>query len=81
MNARPAIVSVPVLALAVVFAATVNDAVPLPDVAPPAVVIQVALLTAVHPQPAAVVTAVVPAPPIPATLCDVGDTLNAQLPL
>jgi hypothetical protein len=74
-------VTVPVRALVDVFAAMVNDAVPLPDVVPLGVVIQVALLTELHPHPAAVVTAVLPEPPVAAMFCDAGDRLNAQVPL
>jgi hypothetical protein len=47
-----------------VSAATVYPTVPLPlPEAPEAIVIHAALLTAVHPQPAAAVTGTVPAPP------------------
>jgi hypothetical protein len=50
-------------------------------VVPLGAVIHVALLTELHPQPAAVVTAVLLEPPAAARLCDVGDRLNAQVPL
>ena len=64
MNVAPAIVSVPVRMDATVFAATLNAAVPLPDlVAPLVTVIQAALLTAVHAQPAAALTSLLPVPP------------------
>jgi len=63
VNVDPAIVSVPVRAPPV-FAATVNVTVPLPvPLAPLAIVIQLALLLAVHVQPDCVVT--VTGPPVP----------------
>ena len=45
------------------------------------IVIQVALLTAVHvqPLPEVIVTAAVPGPPLPGTDCVVGATVNAWL--
>jgi hypothetical protein len=56
--------SVPVRLDATVLAATANVTEPLPDpVAPPVSVIHEALLAAVHAQPAATVTALLPVPP------------------
>ena len=53
---------------ATVFAATLKPAVPLPDpVAPLVTVIQAALLAAVHAQPVATVTLLLPVPPDSAT--------------
>ena len=58
----------PVREVVAVFAATVNDIVPLPDpVADPLMVIQEALLVAVQPHPAAVVIAKDPEAPAAAT--------------
>jgi hypothetical protein len=69
VNVAPAIVSVPVRLDATVFAATLNVAVPLPEpVAPPVMVIQEALLAAVHAQPVAAVIVLLPVP---------ADALNA----
>ena len=69
VNVAPAIVSVPVRLDATVFAATLNPAVPLPDpVAPLVIVIQEALLVAVHAQPVAAVIVLLPVP---------ADALNA----
>ena len=63
VNVTPAIVSVPVRLEATVFAATLKPAVPLPDpVAPLVTVIQAALLAAVHEQPVATVTLLLPVP-------------------
>jgi len=60
----PAIVSVPVRLEATVFAATLKPTVPLPDpVAPLVRVIHEALLAAVHGQPVAIVTLLLPVPP------------------
>src|SRR4030095_3513360 len=56
-NGCPPIVSVPVRVVPVVFAATLNVTVPLPEPDPPPVIVsQVALLVAVHVQPARAVT-------------------------
>jgi hypothetical protein len=56
--------------------------VPFPAPLPPDVtVIQLALLTAVHPQPLPAVTATLPVPPLEATLCDVGEALKLHTPL
>jgi hypothetical protein len=64
VNVAPAMVSVPVRLVATVFAATVKPTVPLPDpVAPLVSVIHEALLAAVHAQPVATVTLLVPVPP------------------
>jgi hypothetical protein len=63
VNARPAIVSVPVRA-GPMFAPTLNPTEPFPlPLAPDVTVIHVALLTAVHRHPACVDTATVPASP------------------
>ena len=63
-TADPLTVSVPVRSAAPVFAATVNCTVPLaePD-APCEMVMKLELLVAVHAQPLAAVTAIVPVPP------------------
>jgi hypothetical protein len=59
----PAIVSVPDRFVVAVFAATLNDAVPLPvPLAPPVTVIHDALLAAVHAHPAPAVTVLLPVP-------------------
>jgi hypothetical protein len=64
VNVVPAIVMVPVRIEATVFAATLKPTVPLPEpVAPLVTVIQGALLPAVHAQPVATVTLLVPVPP------------------
>ena len=61
MNVRPAIVNVPVRSLPVVFAGTVKVTVPFPvPLDPFVIVIQLALLTAVHAHPDCVVTETVP---------------------
>jgi hypothetical protein len=78
VSVLPAIVNVPVRALVAVFAATVNDAVPLPEVVPLGAVIHVALLSEVHPQPLAVVTVVLPDPPAADMLCADDDSANVQ---
>jgi hypothetical protein len=63
VNVAPAIVSVPVRLDATVFAATLYPTVPLPEpVAPLVTVIHAALLAAVHAQPVAAVTALLPVP-------------------
>jgi hypothetical protein len=46
--------------------------------APEVTVIHPALATAVHVQPAVVLTPNDPAPPPTATVCDVGESVNAQ---
>ena len=64
MNVAPAIVNVPLRLDAIVFAPTLNPTVPLPDpVAPLVTVIHAALLAAVHGQPVATVTPLLPVPP------------------
>ena len=69
-------VTVPVRVVVVAFAAILSVTVPLPDpLAPPATVIQVALLRAVQLQPAAVVTDVFADPPVVGLLSDVEDRL------
>jgi hypothetical protein len=74
-----AIVTIAVLALAVVLAATLNLTVPFVEPLAPAVtVIQLALLVAVHPHPDVVVTVTVPVPPVPANAWFDGEMLNAQ---
>jgi hypothetical protein len=68
VNARPAIVRVPVRD-APVFAATLNATEPFPDpVEPDVSVIHDAPLVAVHPHPLCADTATVTAPPAAATL-------------
>ena len=73
-------VTVPVRAAGVVFAATAKVTVPLalPPL-PLRKVIQAALLTAVHAHPLVVVTDVAADPPVAGMFCDVEDKLNAQL--
>jgi hypothetical protein len=64
VNVAPAIVRVPVRIDAAGFAATLKAAVPLPDpVAPLVTLIQASLLTAVHAQPVATATPLLPVPP------------------
>lgn len=76
----PAIVSVPVRDVAVVFAAALNVTDPLPDPDVPAVTVSHAsLLVAVHAQPPGAVMATVPLPPPDATPCDVGAIVSLQL--
>lgn len=73
VNVAPAIVSVPVRLEATVFAATLKPTVPLPDpVAPLVIVIHAALLVAVHAQPVATATVLLPVPPEAATDWPVG---------
>jgi hypothetical protein len=74
-------VNVPVRALVVVLAATVKPTLPLPvPLLPVWMLIQLALLVAVHAHPLVVVTVVLPVPPVAATLCDVGDKVKPQVP-
>jgi hypothetical protein len=69
VNVLPAIVSVPVRELVVVFESTVYPTFPDPvPLAPDVIEIHSALLTALHAQPAGIVTATAPLPPAPATL-------------
>jgi hypothetical protein len=78
----PAIVSVPVRAVADVFAATVYATVPFPVPLPPLVtVIHDALLAPVHPQPVVVVTTLVKDPPDAGAVCEFGDIVKLQVPL
>ena len=57
-----------------------NVTVPLPEPeAPPVMLSHAALLEAVHPHPAVVVTAVVEAPPAEVSVREVGETPNVQL--
>jgi hypothetical protein len=65
-------------ALVVVFAATLKLAVLLPVPLPVTIVTHAALLAAVHAQPALVVTATLPVPPVAANACEVGEILNAH---
>ena len=59
----------------VVLAAAVTPTVPLPDpLAPLVTVSHVALLVAVHVQPAPAVTVTLPVPPAASTLCVAGDS-------
>ena len=75
----PAIVSVPVRLVVPVFAATANATVPEPDPdAPDVIVIHDALLIAVHAQPAATVTVLLPVPPEAAIDWDEGAMTGAQ---
>ena len=74
----PPIVIVPVRVVVRALAATLSDTVPLPvPVAPAVTVIQLALLVAVRAHPVVPVTVTDTGPPAAATLCDVGDRLNA----
>lgn len=71
--------TVPVRDVVVGFAATVYETLPLPlPVAPLLTVIHEELLAAVHAQPVAAVTLMVPAPPSAATLADVAVIAGAQ---
>jgi hypothetical protein len=75
----PAIVSVAVRAVVVVFAAALKLTVPLAEpLVPPVTVTQLAPLVAVHAQPVVVVTATLPVPPAAATACVEAERLNAQ---
>jgi uncharacterized protein YhhL (DUF1145 family) len=77
---RPAIVSVAVRAVVVVFAATLKLTVPFADPLDPAVTVtQLARLVAVHGQPVIVVTATLPVPPAAANACVDGEMLDEQL--
>ncbi len=74
VNVAPAIVNVPVRLEAAVLAATLNATVPSPDPdAPPVTVIQAALLVAVHAQPVAAVTVLLPVPADAANAWPVGE--------
>lgn len=75
----PAIVSVPVRALAALFAAALKLTVPLPDPLAPAVtVIHPLLLAAVHAHPAGAFTVAVPVPPPEPMLCAEGEIVSVQ---
>jgi hypothetical protein len=64
----------------VVFAATLNVAVPLPaPLEPPVTATQLAPLVVVHAQPVIVVTATLPVPPAPANACVDAEMLNVQV--
>jgi len=80
VNVLPAMVSVPLRAVAPVCAATVNATLPAPDPAAPAVtVIHAALLVAVHVHPEAAVTVLLPDPPSLVKAWLVGDAAYVQL--
>lgn len=72
VNVCPPAVTVPVRGVVVVFAATLNVTVPLPDPAP-VTVIQAAVLAALQGHPAAVVIANEPLPPEAGIDCDIGE--------
>ncbi len=79
VNVCPPIVSVPVRALVVEFAAIVKEAVPFPEPLAPAVtVIHPTLLTAVHAQPVTAVIVADPVAPLAATDCDEGEIVGVQ---
>ena len=74
VNVWPPAVIVPVRDVVAEFAATVNVTVPLPDpLAPPVIVIQVALLAAVHAQPLPLVTVNELVPPPATTDSETGE--------
>jgi hypothetical protein len=76
----PATVIVPVRAASVVLAATLKLVEPRPVIdAPLVIVIQAALLVAVHAQLDPVVTATLPLVPVDGAFTVVGDTVNEQL--
>jgi hypothetical protein len=73
----PATVSVAVREAVVVFGDALKPTVPLPvPLDPLTTLTHPALLAAVHPQPAVVVTATLPDPPAAANACDAGEMLN-----
>jgi hypothetical protein len=79
VNVRPAILIVPVRSVMVVFAATLYWIVPLPVADPPAVmVIQGALLVAVHEQAIDPATVIEPVDPLAGTVTDSGESVIAQ---
>jgi hypothetical protein len=79
VNVVPAIVSVPTRLVVAVFAATLNVTVPGPEPdAPVTMVTHVALLAAVHAQPAPAVTVLVPVPPAAVNDWIVGDADRLQ---
>ena len=74
VNVVPPIVIVPVRIEVAVFGATLNVTLADPDCdAPPVMVIQDALLTAVHAQAEPAVTALAPLPPVAANDCVFGE--------
>jgi len=75
----PPAVMVPVRGVVVVFAATVNVTVPLPEpLAPPVTVIQLALLVAVQAHPVSAVIEMEPVPPAAGTDWEVGESAYEQ---
>ncbi|HET7218195.1 MAG TPA: hypothetical protein VFJ02_09100 [Vicinamibacterales bacterium] len=73
VSVRPAMVSVPERLDEVLFAATLNEAVPLPLPDPLPTVIHETLLVVDQVQPLAVVTAAEAEPAVAATVIDVGE--------
>jgi hypothetical protein len=74
VNVCPPAVMVPVRGVVVELAATLKVTAPLPEpLAPPVMVIQLALLVAFHVHPADVVTVTAPVPPSASTDWDVGE--------
>ena len=81
VNVAPPIVKVPVRLEATVLAATLKTTVPLPEpVAPLVTVIHAALLTAVHAQPVAAATVLLPVPPAAVKDCVAGEIDGEQDP-
>jgi hypothetical protein len=79
VNVLPPAVNVPVREVVAVFACTLYPTLPLPLPVPPAVMlIQLAPLVAVHPQPAGAVTLIVPPPPPATTVADAGEIVGAH---
>jgi hypothetical protein len=75
VNVWPPTVMVPVRELVTVFADTLNPTVPFPEpLAPLVIVIQLALLVALHAQPVTDVTEKEPVPPADPTFVDTGDS-------
>jgi hypothetical protein len=82
VNVAPPTVSVPVRLDATLFAATVNETVPVPVPADPALTeIHGALLTAVHAQPTEAVAVVLPEPPAAPKLWLAGAIVGGHGPL
>jgi hypothetical protein len=80
VNVCPAIVSVPVRAEVVVFAAALYVTEPLPFPVPPAVIdSQAVLLDAAQLQPAATVTVTVPGPPADGRFAETGEICGAHV--
>jgi hypothetical protein len=74
VNVWPPAVMAPVRGVVLVFAATLNEIVPLPDpLAVPVTLIQAALLVALQAHPAAAVIDSEPLPPEAGMVCDVGE--------